>query len=153
MWKSFNEHYDISSEGEVKSIRNNIILKTQLNSKGYKRVTIQNQKYFVHRIVALLFIPNPLELPQVNHINSDKTDNRVENLEWCTNQYNTDHSYINGRQRTSGRAIFSKETVLAVLENKDDLSTKELAKLYNMSVPSVYALRSGKNIKRFSSTP
>ena len=62
---------------------------------GYLRLplTINNKakSYLVHRLVALAFIPNPNNYPEVNHKNEDKTDNRVENLEWCDRSYNINY--------------------------------------------------------------
>jgi hypothetical protein len=75
-----------------------------LSPKGYYFVNITNgvrsRRIGIHRLVAQAFIPNPDDKPQVNHINSDKTDNRVENLEWCTNGENQIHAYKNGLQKT-----------------------------------------------------
>lgn len=68
-------------------------MKQSVHTKGYKTVTLTKDGVcttkFVHRIVAEAFIPNPDDLPFVNHIDEDKTNNFVENLEWCTEQYNS----------------------------------------------------------------
>lgn len=69
---------------------------SKLSQKGYKRINIENRTYFAHILVALTFIPNPNDYPQVNHVNGLKTDNRIENLEWCTNQMNRDHAVKSG---------------------------------------------------------
>ena len=67
--------------------------KKQHKRNGYPSVATRGNKFHsVHRLVAQTYIPNPNNLPQVNHINEDKTDNRVENLEWCDNQYNAAYS-------------------------------------------------------------
>jgi len=98
-WKQINgfeDKYLISNKGEVKSLKNNIILKSFDNKRGYLQVTIQKEsKRFarkIHRLVAIHFIPNPLNLPQVNHIDGIKTNNNVTNLEWCDNTFNVNHA-------------------------------------------------------------
>lgn len=150
MWKSFNDQYIISDKGEVKNLKTNHLLKGELNSKGYKRVSIKGNRYFVHRLVALLFIDNPNNLPQVNHINGNKLDNFVENLEWCTNQYNNTHSYKNGR--TSGRTKLSKKNVMFIKSSIDNktLTCKKLAEMFNVKLSTIYAIKQGLNSKRLN---
>lgn len=85
----YEKLYKVSSVGDIFSIRRNRILKPKHSKQGYLRVTLcdseHNHKTIgVHRLVALTFIPNPLNKPTVNHINENKLDNRVENLEWAT---------------------------------------------------------------------
>lgn len=92
---------EVSSEGRVRShMRDGRILKQQIDNKGYCRisVTIMREKvrFKVHRVVAAAFVPNPLCLPQVNHIDGDKQNNRAENLEWVTNIENAHHALENG---------------------------------------------------------
>jgi len=86
--------YKISSSGEVKSYsrKKPFILKSALNTYGYPFVILCKDKHklmvMVHRIVASTFIPNPNNLPQVNHKDENKQNNNVDNLEWCTHKYN-----------------------------------------------------------------
>ena len=95
IWKDIEGYeglYQVSSEGRVLNVKRNKTLKPMENKDGYYYVNLSiNGKYKskqVHRLVALAFIPNPNNLPCVNHKSEAKTENTVENLEWCTVQYN-----------------------------------------------------------------
>lgn len=85
--------YEVSNFGRVR--RNGKILKP-FNNYGYLRVDLFKngivRKFLIHRLVAQAFIPNPKNLPQVNHKDEDKTNNCVENLEWCDAKYNINYS-------------------------------------------------------------
>lgn len=86
--------YEVSNTGFVRKVNSGHILKDRDNGRGYRYVRLHNGSIYtvyVHRLVAKAFLPNPLGLPQVNHKNEVKDDNRVENLEWCTAKYNVNY--------------------------------------------------------------
>lgn len=106
IWKDIEGYeglYQISSLGRVKSLYNSkeIIRKTRINKFGYPYLNLskngKKKTFTVHRLVALAFLPNPDNLSQVNHIDEDKTNNRVENLEWCSAKYNANFGTRNMR--------------------------------------------------------
>ena len=95
--KGYEGLYQVSDKGRVWSVRKQKIIKAFENSYGYMEIVLTakngKKKYErIHRLVAIAFIPNPNNYPQVNHKDEDKTNNCVENLEWCTPRYNTLYS-------------------------------------------------------------
>lgn len=103
IWKPVKDYeglYEVSSMGRVKSLNyrrtgKEKVLKGKLNNSGYLKVTLckegKAKEYFIHRLVAIAFIPNPDNLPCIDHINTIKTKNEVVNLRWVTYKENNDN--------------------------------------------------------------
>jgi len=79
--------YKCDRNGTVINVETGKIVKQTIKN-GYAQIRLGKNFYYVHRLVAMEYIPNPLNLPQVNHKNGIKTDNHIENLEWCSAQEN-----------------------------------------------------------------
>ena len=122
IWKDIPDYeglYQVSNLGRVRSLKYHMsdtvhILKPSKNTQGYYQIHLSkngNSKIRrVHKLVCQSFIPNPDNLPQVNHKNEDKTDNRVENLEWCTAKYNSNYGTRNSRVKEARKGLhFSEE--------------------------------------------
>ena len=93
--------YAATSCGKIWSYKSKKFLKPKSDKDGYYKVNLyydgKQKTYFIHRLVALTYIPNPNNLPQVNHKSEIKTENFIDNLEWCTGEYNTNYGTRNER--------------------------------------------------------
>jgi hypothetical protein len=155
--KDFEGLYQVSNLGNVKRLVSKRVLAERLigstiDRYGYvKRVLCKDGKmYFFteHRLVANAFIPNDFNKPAVNHINGIKTDNIVENLEWCTNKENTQHSIEIGLQNKKGikhhKCKLTEEQVREIKEIGFSQTRMSLAKKYGVSRTSILGIIRGK---------
>ena len=97
--------YAVTSCGKVWSYRSKRFLRPFSNTDGYLQVELhkdgQKKKYSIHRLVAEAYLPNPENLPQVNHKDENKINNCLQNLEWCDPKYNTNYGTRNDRIASS----------------------------------------------------
>jgi hypothetical protein len=166
IWKDFDEYYEVSSYGNVKSkdrivkstfggeyIKAGRILKQNDNGLGYLQVPLsyngKSKKEMVHRLVALVFIPNPLKLPKVNHLDANKKNNNIDNLEWCTQLENVRHAKDLGLMVKGTTAINSKLNEESVRDIKAmfsaGFSNKEIALLFGVHPGTINCIRTGRN--------
>lgn len=124
-----NGYYVISNYGRVKSLKRNTaherIMKPRIGKDGYWYVNLcvngKRYTYKIHRLVATIFIPNPNNLPQVNHIDGCKTNSRVDNLEWCTASYNQIHANKLGLRQHWMKGKLGKDCAFSKKINQFDL--------------------------------
>ncbi|MEM8719010.1 MAG: NUMOD4 domain-containing protein [Cyanobacteria bacterium P01_G01_bin.39] len=143
------EGYEVSNLGNVWSKKTNKILKPYQTQKGYLTVGFwlngKKKRLSIHRLVAKAFLPNPNNLPEVNHINGCKTDNRVTNLEWSSGGANVSHAYRIGL-RQSKLSESEVEQILQQLEQ--GLTQRKLGNKFNVSHSTIGEINRGKIWRR-----
>ena len=148
IWKKITDFpYEISNLGNVRNIRTGKILKQNKDSSGYPQVELfynnKRKSIRIHRIVAEYFIPNPNNLPQVNHKDENKWNNVVSNLEWCDITYNANYG-------TRGKRIGEKhkKPVLCVETGEIFKSSEEAALKYNVKKHCIQHSANPKHIQK-----
>lgn len=154
----FNQKYMIDEEGNIWSpYRGGRFLKAFPTEKGYYRIVLQTSEgrktFQVHRLVLETF--NPIEncdKLEVNHINGDKSDNTLKNLEWCSGSFNVRHSLETGlkkpaRGESVGGNKLTEEQVLEICEllKNSNLSLQEIGKKFNVSKHCIFDIKRKKS--------
>ena len=138
MWKTIQQEssYEINENGDVRNIKTGHIKSTRLDKYGYKRVTLypSGKTYSIHRLVAMTYLSNNKCFKTVNHINGNKIDNNVKNLEWCSFSDNTKHAHraglitVNVKGTNNPMSKFTKEDIENIFNlSRAGLTTSEIA--------------------------
>ena len=149
--KGFEGLYEVSNLGNVRSVDRYVMngnrccllkgkpRKPYYKSDGYLKITLSKNKkgknYSVHRLVAEAFIPNPNDLPFIDHINTIRDDNKVENLQWCTQKENCNNPLTREHNKNRPKEVQEKR-----------LATKRKNQSYHCEIPVYYIDEQGKKI-------
>lgn len=134
-----NTGWKVSNLGRLRRSRDNKITYGSNDGKGYRRVRIKNNYYFVHRLVALEFIPNPENKTEIDHINTIRSDNRIENLRWCTVKENNNNKLTRekySKSQIGGNNSFARK-VKCIETGEIFESTADAVRKYNLKTSSV----------------
>ena len=123
--------------------------KKQFNhSRGYKLVHLRGNSKYVHRLVGEYHIPNPNNLPEINHKNGIKSDNRVENLEWVTRQQNMNHAFELGLHPTGRKISFQQAEELRSLYSSGQGNYASLGRKYKIDPKTAWEIINNKTYQR-----
>lgn len=145
--KGYENIYQVSNFGNVKNTRTNRIIKSKKNSKGYMLVGLykdgERKNFYVHRLVAIAFLQNPLKLQYINHKDENKENNNVDNLEWCSCSYNNNYGTRNNKvSNANGKLVYQYTTNGFYLRTWTTITAAE--KYYNISHGKISMCCNGK---------
>jgi len=150
-YKKFEDYddYIVFKTGKIFSLKHNIFLKPYLTKKGYHYVTFSTKGYktrktmIIHRLVALLFVPNPDNKLTVDHVNHNKRDNRLSNLDWFTmkglnhNRLKKENHRLQTKMKTKkviARQIINGETSIRIFKSKGEAIAYKETRLMNTNL-------------------
>jgi hypothetical protein len=132
--KNYEGLYEINEQGKVRSLQKrnaNNIMPQRIGRGGYYTVRLskigKDTTVYIHRLLGFAYIPNVDDKPFINHINGDKLDNRIENLEWCTHSENMKHAYKTGLLKVKSTSVID------ICTGKTYNSIKEASEAINIS--------------------
>lgn len=151
-WKDINDYkgyYQVSNNGRIRSLNRTItdsrgfrykkkgkVMITHKGKNGYIYISLKKNNitktFTIHRLAATHFIPNSLQLPEVNHIDENKANNNVGNLEWCTHDYNNSYGTKNIR------AMQNRDNSYIAIQNKKRLSKKVFQYDFNNNLLKIW---------------
>lgn len=144
-----------TKRGDVK--RKGKILFTSINENGYHVSSFANKTVFIHKLVALVHIPNPMNKKEVNHIDGDKNNNQISNLEWVTREENIAHAFTNklivpAVGQNQSNTVLTDEQVIYIF--KSEKGARELAREMRIkSHTTISSIRLGKTWNHITGLP
>ena len=144
------QKYEITKDGKVINKKTGTVRVLSPNSKGYLRFHYKKKHYLVHRLVAELYLPNPDHKEQVNHIDGNKLNNSVDNLEWVSNQENRTHAVNNDLHLCGEKCPWAKltEDDVRYIRKNLEIPNKILAEKFQVSTSCIQDVKTRKTWKK-----
>lgn len=149
-----HERYEINKDGVIRNSETKNIKSQYVGGTGYYMVSFsyknKSKPLRVHRLLAINFIDNPLSLPEVNHIDGDKLNYDLKNLEWCTHAQNMKHAFdtrlANNTGENNGQSKLKEHQVVEIKKLLSDgvLSQYKIASIYSVSRSCILGIKLGR---------
>ena len=148
-----HNRYEISPNGVIRNVKTKRVKGQYIGSTGYYMVSFsynnKSKPKRVHRLIATAFIPNPKGLPEVNHKDGNKINNRIENLEWITHEGNMRHAFktglLNNTGENNGQSKLNPDKVTAIRKYlSSGVSQQKIADKFNVSRSCIQGIKDGR---------
>lgn len=146
----YEGRYSITPDGKVYSWYGNKFMKLWLSDRGYLKVQLRQPRrnFRVHRLVAQAYLPNPRNAPKIDHKNGNPTDNRVENLRWCTDKENVHYAIKAGKMICIKQRLLKPHDIYRIKELRSEgKGATQISRELNLSYHAVRDFLRGRNYK------